>query len=264
MSSTAMTLWSPGGANTSACSPFKRICSPPAAAAAATSIDAINFNSSAPKAARTATTATIMAKTRPRKRLSSSSSLAVAADPVYRNKNLSIMTFMSTTRSVVSPIAALSLGCLGPNSGFTSMTISLDDGTRKTRRFGEMISCEVILRSNNSRTAPLSSSSSSSSSDSTTATTSNKEEEEGEGETKQLIGARVRVKAPLKVYHVPRVPEVDLTGLEGHLKQYVGLWKGKRISANLPYKVEFVVDIQGRGPVKFLAHLKEDEFEYLD
>ncbi|KAM0964229.1 hypothetical protein ACFX13_020661 [Malus domestica] len=77
------------------------------------------------------------------------------------------------------------------------------------------------------------------------------------------IGARVRVKVPLKVYHVPRVPEVDITGMEGELKQYVGLWKGKRISANLPYKVQFVVDVQGRGAVKFFAHLKEDEFEYL-
>ncbi|KAF2312635.1 hypothetical protein GH714_037042 [Hevea brasiliensis] len=75
---------------------------------------------------------------------------------------------------------------------------------------------------------------------------------------------KVRVKVPLKVYHVPRVPEVDLTGKEGHLKQYVALWKGKRISANLPFKVEFVVGIEGRGPVKFFAHLREDEFDCLE
>ncbi|CAI0444083.1 unnamed protein product [Linum tenue] len=79
------------------------------------------------------------------------------------------------------------------------------------------------------------------------------------------IGARVRVTAPLKVYHVPRVPEVDLTGMEGVLKQYVGLWKDKTISANLPYKVEFLIEVQGRSsPVKFSAHLRDDEFEYLD
>ncbi|MQL41583.1 ferredoxin--nitrite reductase [Escherichia coli] len=77
------------------------------------------------------------------------------------------------------------------------------------------------------------------------------------------MGARVRVKVPLKVYHVPKVPEVDLTGMEGQIKQYVGVWRGKRISANLPYKVEFLTDIQPRGPVKFFAHLKEDEFEYV-
>ncbi|XP_057790109.1 ferredoxin-thioredoxin reductase subunit A2, chloroplastic-like [Salvia miltiorrhiza] len=82
-----------------------------------------------------------------------------------------------------------------------------------------------------------------------------------------IIGSKVRVKVPLKVYHVPKVPELDLTGRVGLLKQYVGVHKGKRISANLPYKVEFVAEeISGRGgkPVKFLAHLREDEFEFLD
>ena len=74
----------------------------------------------------------------------------------------------------------------------------------------------------------------------------------------------MRVKVPLKVYHVSRVPEVDLQGKEGVVKQYVGVWKGKKISANLPYKVELLVEVEGRGPVKVLAHLKEDEFEYLD
>jgi len=103
-----------------------------------------------------------------------------------------------------------------------------------------VISCEVALKS-----------------DSTASSSVDKDDEA------KKIGARVRVKVPLKVYHVPRVPEVDLTGMEGELKQYVGLWKGKRISANFPYKVEFRTEIEGRGPVKFFAHLKEDEFEYL-
>lgn len=87
---------------------------------------------------------------------------------------------------------------------------------------------------------------------------------EAEAEEVAKVGSKVRVKVPLKVYHVPRVPEVDLTGLEGVIKQYVGLWKGKRISANFPYKVEFRKEIEGRGPVKFFAHLKEDELEFLD
>ncbi|KAJ1377009.1 Ferredoxin thioredoxin reductase, alpha chain [Sesbania bispinosa] len=82
-------------------------------------------------------------------------------------------------------------------------------------------------------------------------------------EASAKIGAKVRVKVPLKVYHIPKVPEFDLNGIEGEIKQYVGIWKGKRISANLPYRVQFVIDIEGRGPVKFVAHLKEDEFEYL-
>lgn len=80
------------------------------------------------------------------------------------------------------------------------------------------------------------------------------------------VGAKVKVKVPLKVFHIPKVSEFDLNGLEGEIKQFVGVWKGKRISANLPFKVQFVVEnIEGRdGPVKFFAHLKEDEFEFLD
>ncbi|XP_031112743.1 ferredoxin-thioredoxin reductase, variable chain-like [Ipomoea triloba] len=80
------------------------------------------------------------------------------------------------------------------------------------------------------------------------------------------IGSKVRVTAPLKVYHVPKLPEFDLTGQTGVFKQYAALHKGKPISANLPYKVEFVVEgVEGRkGPLKFFAHLREDEFEFLD
>lgn len=86
-----------------------------------------------------------------------------------------------------------------------------------------------------------------------------------DGDSSLKIGARVRVKVPLKVYHVPKVPEVDLSGREGNIKQNVSIWKDKRISANFPYKVEFVAeDIQGpRGPLKFVAHLRDDEFELL-
>ncbi|XXG86879.1 hypothetical protein AAC387_Pa11g1703 [Persea americana] len=78
------------------------------------------------------------------------------------------------------------------------------------------------------------------------------------------IGARVRVKVPLKVYHVQKIGEIDLYNKEGTMKQYVGLWKGKTISANLPFKVEFVEEVESRGPVKFFAHLKEDEFDYVE
>lgn len=120
----------------------------------------------------------------------------------------------------------------------------------RPRRKSGRISCEVATRSDSS--SP--SSSYSSSADITSS---------DEAVASPKIGARVKVKVPLKVYHVPRVPEVEITGMEGELKQYVGLWKGKRISANLPYKVQFVVDVEGRGAVKFFAHLKEDEFEYL-
>ncbi|CAM8929785.1 unnamed protein product [Rhodiola kirilowii] len=77
------------------------------------------------------------------------------------------------------------------------------------------------------------------------------------------VGSRVRVKVDLKVFHVPKVAEIDLTGKEGVIKQYVGVWKGKRISANFPYKVEFHAEVPERGVVKFAAHLREDELEFL-
>ncbi|CAC08341.1 lipoic acid synthase-like protein [Arabidopsis thaliana] len=89
-------------------------------------------------------------------------------------------------------------------------------------------------------------------------------ETEEDEKAKEKIGARVRVTVPLKVYHVVRVPEVELMGMEGFIKDYVVLWKGKKISANLPFKVQFVKEIEGRGPVKFFTHLKEDEFELID
>jgi Ferredoxin thioredoxin reductase variable alpha chain len=78
------------------------------------------------------------------------------------------------------------------------------------------------------------------------------------------IGRKVRVKVPLKVYHVARSPELDLNGMIGVVKQYVGIWKGKRITPNLPLKVEFLLPVEGETkPVKFFAHLREGELEFL-
>ncbi|KAK7265959.1 hypothetical protein RIF29_18594 [Crotalaria pallida] len=98
-------------------------------------------------------------------------------------------------------------------------------------------------------------------------TSSSSEEAEAEAvDAGGKVGARVKVKKDLglKVYHIPKVEEFDLAGLEGQIKQYVGVWKGKRISANLPFKVEFLTHVPGRAaPLKFFAHLKEDEFDYL-
>ncbi|KAJ4974840.1 hypothetical protein NE237_008014 [Protea cynaroides] len=140
--------------------------------------------------------------------------------------------------------------------------------TGKLRR-ERRISCELALKPdsatvNFSASSSLSSSSSSSLSSVSSMALSATIGEDDEEWNRARIGARVRVKAPLKVYHVPKVPEFDLTGMEGELKQYVSIWKEKRISANLPCKVEFVTEIEGRGTVKFCAHLKEEEFEYVD
>ncbi|XP_062219754.1 ferredoxin-thioredoxin reductase, variable chain [Phragmites australis] len=78
------------------------------------------------------------------------------------------------------------------------------------------------------------------------------------------IGRRVRVTAPLRVYHVVKAPDLDIQGMEGVVKQYVGVWKGKRITANLPFKVEFHLTVEGQPkPVRFFVHLREDEFEFV-
>ncbi|KAL2938980.1 Ferredoxin-thioredoxin reductase variable chain chloroplastic [Bienertia sinuspersici] len=81
----------------------------------------------------------------------------------------------------------------------------------------------------------------------------------------EKVGSKVRVKAPLKVYHVAKLPDLELTpDMVGVIKQYVGFWKGKRISPNYPFKVQFLVDHPTTGtPVKFVAHLKEDEFQII-
>jgi hypothetical protein len=79
------------------------------------------------------------------------------------------------------------------------------------------------------------------------------------------IGWRVRVTAPLRVYHVVKAPDLDIQGMEGVVKQYVCVWKGKRITANFPFKVEFSLDVDGQPkPVRFFVHLREDEFEFVD
>ncbi|KAI6676718.1 hypothetical protein NL676_037514 [Syzygium grande] len=161
--------------------------------------------------------------------------------------------------SIKSARASLRLSPLPRTAAAAAAAASIAANTSRTRKW--KVSCEVALKSD---AKPSSSSSSSSSSSAETGSPSVSGECDGSDGGSARIGARVRVKVPLKVYHVPRVPEVDLTGMEGELKQYVADFKGKRISANLPCKVQFVKEIEGRGPVKFFAHLKEDEFEAVE
>lgn len=157
---------------------------------------------------------------------------------------------LSSSATAATSLMALKSCIVAPLSLFTSQSRIKHSISRTTSRI--TIRCDVATKSADSVNADANPSSSPSS------------EEEIEAEAKAKIGSRVRVTAPLKVYHVNRVPEVDLEGMEGKLKDYVAVWKGKRISANLPYKIEFVKEIEGRGPVKFVAHLKEDEFEFID
>jgi hypothetical protein len=68
-------------------------------------------------------------------------------------------------------------------------------------------------------------------------------------------GARVKVTTSVKVFHSPKFADgLDLQGHEGTVKMDVTQYKGKVLSANLQYRVEFSVDKDG-APVKVLAHL---------
>lgn len=71
-------------------------------------------------------------------------------------------------------------------------------------------------------------------------------------------GAKVKVVAPIKVYHVPKQPEVELEGLEGVVKKIAALHKGAVLSATMQYRVQFQTQVNG-ADVKFFAHLAEEE-----
>lgn len=90
---------------------------------------------------------------------------------------------------------------------------------------------------------------------------------EGEEETvpttkKVEAGTRVRVLGPLKVFHVPKNPELEIGGFEGEVKDVVTTFKGKPVSATLPFKVQLMTP--GEESRKFFVHLRDDEFEVLE
>jgi hypothetical protein len=71
------------------------------------------------------------------------------------------------------------------------------------------------------------------------------------------IGDRVRVKESVIIYHHPehRGQGFDIKGSEGEVVQIATEWKGKPISANLPFVVQFTK--------KFKAHLRDNELEII-
>ncbi|CAI7848531.1 unnamed protein product [Closterium sp. NIES-54] len=77
---------------------------------------------------------------------------------------------------------------------------------------------------------------------------------------KVAVGDKVRVSQPVKVFHVPGVKEFDLDGTEGIVKDVLGVYKGTPVSANLPYKVAFEIEVNGTKK-KFFVHFKDDEIE---
>lgn len=83
-----------------------------------------------------------------------------------------------------------------------------------------------------------------------------------EGQSSIVAGQRVKVKESVVVYHIPKVPQFDLKDCEGVVKEVLGEWKGKPISANLPLKIEFEANI-GDATKKFIAHVRDDEVEIL-
>lgn len=69
-------------------------------------------------------------------------------------------------------------------------------------------------------------------------------------------GAKVKVSAPIKVYHVGKFKEgLDLEGLEGVVQADVRPYNGIELSATLPWKVKFEVPGQDGKMVNVIAHL---------
>ena len=68
-------------------------------------------------------------------------------------------------------------------------------------------------------------------------------------------GQRVKVVKPVMLYSVPKHPEgLVIEGMQGEVAKDVSTFKGKILSASLPYLVKFNADLNGAA-VKFQAHL---------
>ncbi|KAL4186037.1 hypothetical protein AMTRI_Chr09g12240 [Amborella trichopoda] len=169
-------------------------------------------------------------------------------------------------------MASVCWSCAAPVLWAGERTLSLIPSSSSSSTTTTTTSCGVagplLHQDLRRRLRPLFSSSSSHRTTTTAATLTDDEVVLEDEEKKKMIGAKVRVKVPVKVYHVPKIPDLDLLGMEGEITDYVALWKGNRISANLPYKVQFALSPsqqQEQGgiskPIKFFAHLREDEFD---
>lgn len=75
-------------------------------------------------------------------------------------------------------------------------------------------------------------------------------------------GTRIKVIKSVKVFHAPKIPELDLEGWEGEIQEVVKMYKGALLSATLPYKVQFELpNPEGTKAKKFVAHLAPSELE---
>ena len=79
--------------------------------------------------------------------------------------------------------------------------------------------------------------------------------DEGELASEIEAGTKIRVTGDVTVYHVPKMPNYPLKDKEGTVLDVVTFFKGKQISANLPYKCQFVIEQEDGSEKKFTAHL---------
>ncbi|KAJ7954656.1 Ferredoxin-thioredoxin reductase, variable chain [Quillaja saponaria] len=173
--------------------------------------------------ATTTLTAALVSLHRPNPLIVSSSSSFCCSSPfssvdntVGASSNCTLMVMKLKTQMRMIAVASAKLS---PSSVFSvSRRWYCPTPRRRTRN----ITCEVAFKSSSDFQTSSSTSAAVDVNDvSSSPPTSPQEENDDEAK----IGSRVRVKVPLKVYHVPKVPEVDLTGMEGQLKQYVAIWK---------------------------------------
>eukprot|EP00878_Enallax_costatus_P001387 GHUV01001537.1.p1 GENE.GHUV01001537.1~~GHUV01001537.1.p1 ORF type:complete len:114 (+),score=23.12 GHUV01001537.1:130-471(+) len=72
-------------------------------------------------------------------------------------------------------------------------------------------------------------------------------------------GTKIKVVKSVKVYHAPKQTQgLDLEGMEGTVVKNVLNYKGKQLSANLPYQIVFQIERDGK-PAKLICHLDETE-----
>ncbi|CAG9460854.1 unnamed protein product [Pedinophyceae sp. YPF-701] len=74
-------------------------------------------------------------------------------------------------------------------------------------------------------------------------------------------GAKVKVTAPITVYHVPKNKDgIMIEGMVGEVADDVSEYKGKKLSATFPVKVKFTKDNGADAkPTTFMVHMIEDE-----
>ncbi|GJN05211.1 hypothetical protein PR202_ga22821 [Eleusine coracana subsp. coracana] len=56
-----------------------------------------------------------------------------------------------------------------------------------------------------------------------------------EAPTAPKIDQRMLITAPLRVFHIIKASDLDIQGMVGVFKQFMCGWKGKRITAKLPF-----------------------------